>query len=244
MSLCIVMPAYNEEGCIEPVVKSWLAILDKIPGTMIVVNDGSRDNTRAILDRLAPTDARLQVVHQINAGHGAAVMNAYRLALKSGAEWVFQTDSDDQFHPDDFPAVWEKRNQSPFILGFREVREDAFHRKIISKIMQSMVVILFGTYIRDANIPYRLMRADFLRKLLALLPESLLTPNIFLSVLAKRAGVNLFEIPIRHQERKTGKVSILRWRLVKFCARAAVELLAFRFSLLSRDLQAIRSTNG
>ncbi|MGZ3694472.1 MAG: glycosyltransferase family 2 protein [Bdellovibrionota bacterium] len=245
MSLCIVMPAYNEEGCIEPVVKNWLTVLDKVPGTMIVVNDGSRDNTGSILDKVAAVDPRLKVVHQKNAGHGAAVQNAYRQALQTGAEWIFQTDSDDQFQPVDFPKLWEKRNTSPFILGFRQQRSDAFHRKIISAVMRSLVFVLFGSYLRDANIPYRLIRADFLRGLLGILSWDVFAPNIFLSVMAKRAGANLHEIPIHHQERQTGKVSILRWKLLKVCFRSAKELVTFRLVLASRrhELSALMA-NG
>lgn len=234
MSLCIVMPAYNEEGCMEPVVKSWLAVLDSVPGQMIVVNDGSRDRTGEILDKVAAADKRLKVVHQKNAGHGAAVLNGYRLALATGADWIFQTDSDDQFKPSDFQKVWAKRNESPFILGFREVRHDAFHRKVISAIMRTLVLTLFGTALRDPNIPYRLIRANFLRGLLNILNAEVFAPNIFLSVMAKRAGANLFEIPIEHEERKTGKVSILRWKLLKVCFRSAKELASFRLVLATR----------
>jgi dolichol-phosphate mannosyltransferase len=243
MSLCIVMPAYNEEGCIEPVVKNWLTILDKVPGIMIVVNDGSRDKTGEILDKLAAKDSRLKIVHQKNAGHGAAVQNGYRQALTSGAEWIFQTDSDDQFQPIDFHKLWEVRMTSPFILGYREQRSDAFHRKIISAIMRSLVFVLFGSYLRDANIPYRLIRADFLRGLLGILSWDVFAPNIFLSVMAKRAGAKLYEIPIHHQERKTGKVSILRLKLLKVCFRSAKELVTFRLVLASRrnELTALMS---
>lgn len=243
MSLCIVMPAYNEEGCIEPVVKNWLTILDQVPGTMIVVNDGSRDKTGEILDKLAIGDKRLKVIHQKNAGHGAAVLNAYRQAMATGSDWVFQTDSDDQFQPLDFPKLWERRATSPFILGYREQRSDAFHRTVISAIMRSLVFLLFGTYTKDANIPYRLIRADFLRGLLRILNADVFAPNIFLTVMAKRAGAELHEIPIQHQERKTGKVSILRWKLLKVCFRSARELVAFRFVLTTRrsELTALLS---
>lgn len=243
MSLCIVMPAYNEEACIEPVVKAWLTVFDQVPGKLIVVNDGSRDRTGQILDQLAGQFPKLRVVHQTNAGHGAAVLNAYRQAVATDAEWVFQTDSDDQFRVEDFWKLWARREESPFIMGYRKKREDAFHRKIITKVMAGLVFLLFGETFVDANIPFRLMRTTFLAELLKLLPEQLLTPNIFLAVLAQKAGAKFLNIPIHHQERKTGKVSILRWRLVKFCLQATQELVEFRFSLIQNraQLRALRS---
>src|SRR5437868_4422665 len=100
--LAIVMPAYNEEACIEGVVSAWLSVLDTVPGTLFVVNDGSRDGTGKVLDRLAESHASLRVIHQKNAGHGAAVLRGYAEAIALGPEWIFQTDSDDQFDPMDF----------------------------------------------------------------------------------------------------------------------------------------------
>ena len=72
--LSAVMPVYNEEGAIEAAVREVQEhVLDAVPGAeLIVVDDGSRDATGAILDRLARTDGRLHVIHQPNGGHGAA----------------------------------------------------------------------------------------------------------------------------------------------------------------------------
>jgi hypothetical protein len=90
---------------------------------------------------------------------------------------------------------------------------------------------VFGTLIPDANIPFRLIQADFLAQLLTLIPSGAFAPNIFLAVLARRAGENLFQIPITHRDRATGTVSIVRWRLIKACLRSARELALFRLSL-------------
>jgi glycosyltransferase involved in cell wall biosynthesis len=231
MTLAIVMPAYNESGCIETVARSWLRILDEVPGFMIVVNDGSKDRTGEILDRLAASDSRLKVVHQANAGHGAAVLRAYREALQLDPAYVFQTDSDDQFKPNDFWQLWERRSRSPFITGYRQARSDAFHRLIITRILILLNWVIFGVRLKDANIPFRLMRAEFLDKLLRMFPNSVFAPNIFLAVLAAKAGSNLFELPIVHEKRRTGQVSIIRWKLVKICWRCAAELFRFRRSL-------------
>jgi len=231
MTLAIVMPAYNESGCIEAVTRSWLKIFDEIPGFMLVVNDGSKDRTGEILDRLAQSDSRLKVVHQANAGHGAAVLRAYREALRLGPSHIFQTDSDDQFKPEDFWQLWERRAQSPFIMGYRQSRSDAFHRLVITRILLTLNRIIFGVRLKDANIPFRLMRAEFLDALLRMFPNEVFAPNIFLTVLAAKAGCNLFELPIIHEERKTGQVSIIRWKLVQICFRCAGELFRFRRSL-------------
>lgn len=237
--LSIVMPAYNEEEVIETVVKQWTDLLTRqFPADntrLIVVNDGSRDKTGAILDQIKNRYPKLMVVHQPNGGHGNAVVNGYRQAVALDSEYVFQTDSDDQFIADDFGKLWDKRDESPFILGYREERYDAPARLLITKILRLSIAFIYGTYIMDSNIPFRLIRGSFLRKLLAQLPNPTpFAPNIFLAVMAKKAGFNTFDIPITHKERLTGTVSILKWTLLKVCIQSFKELAQFRFELGSK----------
>jgi dolichol-phosphate mannosyltransferase len=240
----IVMPAYNEEACIADVVAMWTALLTEQfpadPTRLIVVNDGSRDRTGAILDEIKPNYPNLIVVHQPNGGHGNAVVNAYRQAAALNSEYVFQTDSDDQFVTSDFVKLWNKRFESPFILGCREVRYDAPARLVITRILRLSLLLIYGTYIKDSNIPFRLIRGSFLKKLLAQLPvPTPFAPNIFLAVMARKAGNDLFNIPITHKERQTGTVSILKWKLLKVCFQSFKELAQFRLEL-GRKVEALR----
>lgn len=234
--LTIVMPAYNEEGCIELVVNNWTSLLRQHfpnqPTKLIVVNDGSKDRTGAILDQLALSNEWLLPVHQANGGHGNAVINAYRQAANLGAQYVFQTDSDDQFETADFLKLWEKRYESAFILGYRQERFDAPFRLFVTQVLKTTLFVVYGTYIHDSNIPFRLIQGDFLRKLLSQLPTPIpFAPNIFLAVMAKKAGQALFDIPITHKSRQTGEVSIVKLNLLKVCWRSFKELLAFRLEL-------------
>jgi len=232
----LVMPAYNEEGCIQKVVEAWMTKMRAWFGQetrCIVVNDGSRDRTGELLDALAAQDPQVLVIHQKNAGHGGALLNAYRQALALNPEFVFHVDSDDQFDPDDFDALWQRRAESPFVLGYRAGRQDAFHRLVITRILHVVLTLSFGLNIRDSNVPFRLMTAGFLRQALAIIPGQVFAPNIFLSVIAARQGCDLMHLPVRHVERKTGKVSIVRWKLLKVCWRCVGEVTAFRRQLAS-----------
>ncbi|MBC7893203.1 MAG: glycosyltransferase family 2 protein [Sphingobacteriaceae bacterium] len=235
--LSIVMPAYNEQECVEEVVANWVAFLDTHfqplgETRLIVVNDGSKDSTGKILDRISPRYPRLVVVHQANGGHGNAVVHAYRKAVELDSEYVFQTDSDDQFVPDDVLKLWAKRSESDFILGYRQVRHDAPFRLFVTKVLQASLFTIYGTFISDSNIPFRLIKGDFLKKLLAQLPSPVpFAPNIFLAVMARKAGQNLFDIPITHKERTTGEVSIQKMKLLKVCWQSFKELFQFRMEL-------------
>jgi dolichol-phosphate mannosyltransferase len=243
--LSIVMPAYNEEDCIEKVVDNWTDFLKrKFPDqatTLIVINDGSKDRTGELLNAMALTNPRLTVINQPNGGHGNAVVNGYRKAVELQSEHVFQTDSDDQFVTDDFEKLWVKRRESRFILGYREIRHDASVRLFITKVLRGTISTVYGTYILDSNIPFRLIEGTFLRKLLQQLPDpEPFAPNIFLAVMAKKAGEKLFDIPITHKDRETGTVSIVKWNLWKVCVRSFRELLQFRIELNDK-VKAIRT---
>jgi glycosyltransferase involved in cell wall biosynthesis len=226
------MPAYNEQGCITAVVRQWLDELAvRIPSgryLAVIVNDGSKDRTGEILDELAAKEPKLQVVHQSNGGHGAALLRGYREAIDRNAEWVFHVDSDDQFEPRDFGRLWALRSKSRFLTGYRRSRHDALHRLVITRLVRGLNLLMFSCYLKDANIPFRLIQGPYLARLLSLLPEPVFAPNIFLSLLAARDGQQLSEIPVTHKPRETGSVSIVRWKLIKVCARSAWELFQFR----------------
>lgn len=238
--IAIVMPAYNEGEVIASVVEKWTDLLKKgfdasDNPVLIVVNDGSKDNTGEILRQLALNNPLLMAVDQPNGGHGNAVVNAYRKALEINSEYVFQTDSDDQFETEDFFKLWEKRNESEFILGYRKQRFDAPIRLVITRILKASIFLFLGAPIEDSNIPFRLIKGSFLKKLIDNLPNPTpFAPNIFISVMSKRAGQRLFSIPISHKDRHTGEVSIKKMKLLQVCWQSFKELLAFR-----RDLPRI-----
>lgn len=240
------MPAYNEEDCIEKVVGNWTDFLKQtFPNdktTLIVINDGSRDRTGELLNQLSRSNTHLTVINQKNGGHGNAVVNGYRMAVRLHSQYVFQTDSDDQFVTEDFSKLWERRHDSKFILGYRQIRHDAPVRLFITKVLRGTISTVYGTYILDSNIPFRLIEGNFLKKLLDQLPNpEPFAPNIFLAVMAKKSGQFLFDIPITHKDRETGTVSIVKWNLWKVCIRSFKELLRFRIELNDK-VKAIRST--
>jgi glycosyltransferase involved in cell wall biosynthesis len=236
LKIAIVMPAYNEEACLEDVVTIWTNLLkihgDASENKLIVVNDGSKDRTGQILDAIAAKNQYVFAVHQKNGGHGNAVVNGYRKAVELNAEYVFQTDSDDQFVTTDFEKLWNKRKESKFILGSREIRHDAKFRLLVTRVLRSVLFFVYGTYIVDSNIPFRLIEGTFLKKLIAQLPNPTpFAPNIFIAIMAKKSGQELFSLPITHKERATGEVSIQKMKLLKVCWQSFKELVRFRWEL-------------
>ncbi len=227
----IVMPAYNEQDCIGRVCQEWLSVVESFPGArLLVVNDGSTDRTPEILEELARRHPALMVLRQSNTGHGGAVLHGYRTALEMGCEWVCQVDGDGQLDARDFARLQEAAARCRCVLGYRVGRKDPVHRRWLSAGLRLLIAIVFGVRIRDPNVPFRLMEARYLAELLPLLPENAFAPNIFLSILARRRGHDLCEVPVSHLERRAGRGSLRGVRLLRVLARCLRELIVFRLS--------------
>lgn len=227
----VVMPAYNEEGGIREAVEAVQRhVLALVPGSeLVVVNDGSRDTTGAILDRLAAADPNVRVVHKSNGGHGPAVMTG--LAAARG-EFVFLIDSDNQIPLESFAELWrEVQAGHDGAFGVRRVRNDAQIRRLLTVIIRLSLTALFGVRMHDANVPFKLLRRDAWNDARRSIPDDTLAPSLFLAVWAMRRGLDIAFVNVPHRDRETGTVSIRRWKLVKFCARAFRQLLTFRGAL-------------
>lgn len=230
-ALSVVMPAYNEEDGIEVAVQAvQVNVLDRVPNSeLVVVNDGSRDGTGALLDRLASADPRVRVIHKANGGHGPAIMTGLG---EAAGEYVFLIDSDNQIPLEEFAPFWtavQEGNDAAF--GVRRVRHDAELRKVLTVVIRLCLSALFGVRLYDSNVPYKLLRRSLWTSARPLIPDGTLAPSLFLAVFAARRGYRIRYIDVTHKDRETGTVSIRRWKLIKFCARAFRQLLDFRSAL-------------
>lgn len=240
--LTVVMPAYNEEAAIEEAVADVRRnVLDAIPGSeLVVVNDGSRDRTGEILDRLAAEDGRVRVVHKPNGGHGPAIITGLGQAR---GEYVFLVDSDLQIPLEAFGPLWEATQQGgryDCAFGVRRKRHDPTLRLYLTRLIRATIPMFFGVKLYDANVPYKLLRRSIWEEARQHIPDDTLAPSLFLAVYCKRRGYRVAEIDVPHKERETGVVSIRRWKLFKFCARAFRQMLDFRRSLTQAPAAARR----
>jgi glycosyltransferase involved in cell wall biosynthesis len=227
ISVTAIMPAYNEEGAICAAVQEIQhSILDLVPDSeLVVINDGSKDATGALLDQLAETDSRLRIVHQPNGGHGRAVL---RGLAEARGEWVFLLDSDRQIPLESFEDLWENRTRYQALMGVRSRRHDPRLRLILTRVVRQILRVLMGVRLRDANVPFKLLHHTVWEKAEGLISEDCLVPSLFLAIFVGRSGIPFCEVEVPHRERTTGEVSIKRWKLAKFCARAFFQLLDFR----------------
>lgn len=225
--LAIIIPVFNEKDIIEKVINDWLFIAKKFDGFIIVINDGSSDNSLKILKKINKESNRLMIVNKKNSGHGPTVYMGYEMALKKNFKFIFQVDSDDQFFTKDFDKLWKLKSDNLLILGFRKKRYDSFHRLIITRLLKLLNLILFGKFVPDANIPYRLIGYNFLKKNIKFVNSKSLAPNILFSVKAANDD-KLKSVIISHKKRLTGQVWIVKFNLIKFIFKVFIEIINFK----------------
>lgn len=226
--LSVIMPAYNEEGAIGEAtaeVREW--VLDKIPGAeLVVVNDGSRDKTGAMLDEIAKADPRVRVIHKPNGGHGPALRTGLDAAT---GDCLFLIDSDRQIPLSAFAPLWDAvQSGRDGAFGVRAHREDPTLRLWLTKVVRGSIPLLFGVRVRDSNVPYKVFKRRLWDEAKPLIPPDTLAPSLFLAVFAAKKKFDIATLPIPHRERQTGVVSIRRWKLFKFCWKAFGQLMEFR----------------
>jgi len=204
----IVMPAWNEAEIIEPCVREWYnEVVSKIPGAeLIVVDDCSTDATGDIVKRLGAELPGVRCVRPMrNGGHGKALRTGFAEAAKA---YIFQTDSDRQHLPRDFWKLWSQREEADFVFGIRKQRADGVVRVVITRSMRLLNLAIWGVWVKDANCPFKLMRRDALRTVLAQIPRDCFIPMVLVSVLSRRMQFRVREVDVEHLPRKGGTASL------------------------------------
>ena len=211
-NLFIVMPAYNEEENITTVVEQWYSMLEGMTADscLVIADSGSTDSTHEILEALSEKYSQLTILSNTEKAHGPKLIALYDYAVKHGANYIFQTDSDGQTAPSEFKSFWDERNQYDAILGWRPVRGDGKARALVEKVVCFLLKIYFGINIQDANAPFRLMNADLIKKYLYRLPTNYNLPNIILTTffVYYDEKITFKKISFGPRQKGTGSMSI------------------------------------
>jgi dolichol-phosphate mannosyltransferase len=209
--LVLVVPVYNEEDAIVPVLEEWRAELERTVGpgrfAILVVDDGSSDATPARLASIGWPE--LRVHRHANRGHGQSCLVGYIQAAAMGAAYVFQIDSDGQCDPAGFSRVWEFRANAAAVYGRRTSRDDGAARRAISAILRTSLKLSRGTRLNDTNVPFRLYRAPLAAAAAARIPADFNLANIAMALLLEPEG--FVEVPIHFRDRLGGHATVRMW---------------------------------
>lgn len=201
-SLSLVLPAHNEAENIEIVVQRALEVLPQHTETfeVIIVNDGSKDATAPIINRLAMVDPRVRPLHHpVNRGYGEALKSGFGA---SHGDYVMFMDSDRQFDITDIQRLAPFVPTHDIVAGFRMERSDSMVRRINAEIFNLAVRILFGVHMRDLDCAFKIFRGDQLRLLELTTGGALINAEIQAKL--RRQGATLQQVGVPHYRRVAG----------------------------------------
>lgn len=227
--LSVFFPAYNEEANLKTTVEKAKKVLEKVATKweIIIVDDGSKDKTPAIADRLAK-DKNISVIHHSpNQGYGSAFKSGLYAA---SYKWITFTDADGQF---DFSEIsnfinQQSKTKADLVVGFYKKRQVKKSIIFTSKLWEWLVYFLFGLHVKDIDCGFKLIS----KKVVNQIPKLESQRGAFISsellIKAKKQGFKIVEIPVTHYPRAGGQPT---GRNLNVIVQSFVDLLKLRLKL-------------
>jgi glycosyltransferase involved in cell wall biosynthesis len=206
VSISACAPAFNEAGNVERVVREFDETLRGAGADyeIIIVDDGSKDETAEILRRLEEDVAALRVVvHETNEGYGKSLRDAFDAAAK---DYVFYTDGDGQFDLSEMASFLPLLGGANAVVGYRLARAEGALRQFCSRGYNLLVRILFGLKIRDIDCSFKFLPRRELQALALHSDKFFIDTELMVKL--KRAGVEVEERGVRHLPREHGRSTV------------------------------------
>jgi len=222
--LSVVIPIRNEGSSLVELHRELTETLKAWgrPYEILIVDDGSTDDSFAVLSRLQPTDAHLRVIRfRRNFGQTAAFAAGFDHAR---GRLIVTSDGDLQNDPRDIPRMVDLIDRGhDIVCGWRKVRKDPFiSRRLPSTIANRIISIATGVYLHDYGCSLKVFRAEVVKPL-RLYGEM----HRFLPAIASEQGVSIAEVVVNHRERKHGRSKYGIGRTI----RVILDLLTVKFLL-------------
>lgn len=236
-SVAIVMPVHNEGESIEETISEIMTkVVSKMDNVQLFVwEDGSTDGTK---EKLRQLHSRLAGTLNVKTsperkGYPRAAREAI-MGVDLAYDYILFMDSDGQYDPNDFFAMWAERNNADFVVGARKNRAEAMYRRILSRGLNSLIRSLFRMPIRDVTSAFRLMR----RPLAQVVAESVkFSKHNFWSEFTARSGalkVRVLEVPVQYRSRVGGSKVYRARKMPRIVWDEFIALVRTRRELLSK----------
>jgi len=201
-TVSFVLPAFNEEENITKAVDSTLVVASRWCAgyEVIVVDDGSSDRTAELVRGIAARNPEVRLVqHSKNMGYGHALRSGFSAATQ---EFVFYTDSDNQFDMNEFPLLLAWADQADVVAGFRKVRQDPAIRRANAWAWNRLVRALFYVPVRDVDCAFKLYRREPLAAVQIESRGAMIDTEIIVKL--ARRGSMIVEVGVTHLPRTAG----------------------------------------
>lgn len=220
--ISVIVPIYNEEESIGLLMPRLYAVLDPLPHRfeIILVNDGSRDQSLALLRAAAAQRPEVKIVNfRRNYGQTAAMMAGIDHA---SGDIIVAIDADLQNDPDDIPALLAKLDEGfDVVSGWRRDRKDAaVRRNLVSRIANRVISRISGVRLNDYGCTLKAYRKDVIKGV-RLYGEM----HRFIPIYAAWQGARVTELPVRHHPRQFGRSKYGLERIIK----VVLDLMVVKF---------------
>lgn len=202
-SISVFFPFHNEQDNVRRVYESAREVLGTLglDYEIILVDDGSTDQTPQIVDAIAAADPRVKVVHhRAKSGYGAALQSGFRAAAKT---LVFYTDGDCQFDLNELPPLLPLMKEYDIVSCYRINRKENARRRLYAWLWTWLICTLFGLKIRDMNCAFKLYKRKIFDVIKMESKGTLLNSEILAR--AKRRGFTMTQVGVHHYPRTAGK---------------------------------------
>lgn len=232
-SLLLLIPAYNEEHRIEPVLRDYGRYFqERYPGRfqLVVVLNGCRDNTRSVVERVArefPAISLLDFSEPI--GKGGALIEGLKLAARADA--IGYVDADGATPPRAFHDLVQRLDEADCVIGSRWLPGAVLHqsqsgkRQFASRVFHVIVQGLFWMNIRDTQCGAKVLRRAAVERIHANLRIADMAFDINLLYSLKRAGCRVLEVPTEWTDQIGSKVTLVRTSLTMFLSAVRIRLI-------------------
>ena len=201
----VFFPCINEEGNIENIVGRAEEVLRKlrVKYEIIIIDDGSSDQTGQIADKLSRENSNIRVIHHSqNLGYGEALKSGFYNARYN---IIVYTDGDGQFDFSEVTKFLEKIKDHDIVIGYRIKRQDPFIRKLFGKGWRLTLLTFFGLTLKDVDCGFKMVRKEVLEKIPRLESQRGAMINAELAIKAKKYGFREAQVGVRHSPRLSGK---------------------------------------
>jgi glycosyltransferase involved in cell wall biosynthesis len=202
-SLSVFFPCYNEEKNVPIMVEQAARFLPTIAEKfeIIVVNDGSTDQTAAVTKNLQKKYPQLRLVsHKDNLGYGASLRTGFNACRY---DWIFYTDGDAQFDMTELTKFIPYTQEYEVILGYRQNRAEGWSRVLNAKLFKLYIDVLFRVGVKDIDCAFKLMRADLIQNLDLFSTGAFICAEYLYKL--KKQGVRFKQLPVKHLPRRYGQ---------------------------------------
>ena len=204
----ILLPVHNEADSIESTIREIYEVISpQVALRFIICEDGSADDTKCVLRRLAESLPIRLIMSDERKGYSRAVKDGME-ALEAG--YLLCLDSDGQCDPSDLGKFWTERERQDVAIGWRVNRADTLLRRVLSRAFYLLYQLFYRVPIHDPSCPFVLARKDVIKRVAPAMGE--MKEGFWWEFTARvcRCGFSVREFPVNHRNRTAGQTQVYR----------------------------------